>query len=117
MQLVTVLDCVDTAAQATFWAAALNYQNEGGGETYTTLTPRGAGPTLLLQRVPEAKSAEKNRMHLDLRVTDLDGELERLLRLGARRVSDEPVREYGWVWHVLADPEGNEFCLLRPPDA
>ena len=116
MQLVTVLDCVDPARLAEFWAAALNYRNDGGGDTYTTLEPRGAGPTLLLQRVPEPKSG-KNRMHLDLRVTDLDGELERLVRLGARRLNDEPVTEYGWVWHVLADPEGNEFCLLRPPDA
>jgi predicted enzyme related to lactoylglutathione lyase len=115
MEIVTVLDCADLDATAAFWAAALNYRI-AAGEPYTSLTSRAGGPELLLQRVPEAK-AGKNRLHLDLRVTDLDGEVARLERLGARRLTTEPVAEKGWTWHVLADPEGNEFCVLRPPDA
>jgi predicted enzyme related to lactoylglutathione lyase len=35
--------------------------------------------------------------------------------LGARRVTADPIEEYGWIWHVLADPDGNEFCVLQPP--
>ena len=115
MEIVTVLDCTDLDGTAAFWAAALNYRIEAG-EPYMALVSRCGGPGVLLQRVPEAKVG-KNRLHLDLRVTDLDGEVARLVRLGARRLTTEPVVEKGWTWHVLADPEGNEFCVLRPPDA
>jgi len=48
-------------------------------------------------------------------VADLDAEVARLEKLGARRVGEEPIREDGWVWYVLADPDGNEFCVLQPP--
>ena len=54
-------------------------------------------------------------MHLDLRVPDLETELARLLALGARHTTGDPVEEHGWTWYVLTDPDGNEFCLLRPP--
>ncbi|MFI5099606.1 MAG: VOC family protein, partial [Actinomycetes bacterium] len=67
-------------------------------------------PDLLFVRVPEGKSA-KNRLHLDLRPSDQDAEVARLEQLGARRVSvgqDETV-----TWVVMADPDGNEFCVLR----
>jgi len=115
---VTVLDCRDLAAAAAFWAPALGYRVEGAPVgRYLSLVPHtGDGPDLLLQQVPEPKSG-KNRMHVDLRVADLDAEVARLVRLGARVLTAEPVVEAGWVWHVLADPEGNEFCVLRPPDA
>ncbi len=71
------------------------------------------GSRFLLQRVPEANSG-KNRLHLDLRTVDLAGEVERVLALGAKRLTSQPVTETGWRWHVLADPDGNEFCVLRP---
>jgi predicted enzyme related to lactoylglutathione lyase len=57
----------------------------------------------------------KNRVHLDLRVPDLDAELARLVALGAQHTTGKPVKEDGWIWYVLADPDGNEFCVLRPP--
>ena len=60
---------------------------------------------------PEAKSV-KNRLHLDLRPTDQAGEVERILALGARRVHVGQTPDATWV--VLADPEGNEFCVLAP---
>jgi predicted enzyme related to lactoylglutathione lyase len=65
--------------------------------------------------VPEAKSGTKNRLHLDLRTADLDAEVDRVVSLGATRLTTEPVTEDGWRWHVLADPDGNEFCVLAPP--
>jgi hypothetical protein len=65
-------------------------------------------PGLLFFRVPEGKTV-KNRLHLDLRPDDQDLEVERLLALGASRV-DIGQGEQSWV--VLADPEGNEFCVL-----
>jgi len=64
--------------------------------------------------VPEATSG-KNRLHLDLRIVDLAGEAGRVLALGARRLTSRPVTETGWRWHILADPDGNEFCVLQPP--
>lgn len=114
--MVVVLDCRDPVALAGFWAAALGYQAGPLGGAYLTVAPHtGDGPELLLQRVAEPKSG-KNRLHLDLRVADLAGEVGRLLRIGARQLTDAPIAEAGWVWHVLADPEGNEFCVLRPPE-
>jgi len=61
--------------------------------------------------------AAKNRVHPDLRGSDLEAELARVLALGARCVTDRPIEEYGWIWHVLADPDDNEFCVLQPPGA
>ncbi|MHB1208201.1 MAG: VOC family protein [Acidimicrobiales bacterium] len=65
-------------------------------------------PGLLFVQVPEAKSV-KNRLHLDFRPEDRDFEVDRLLALGATRI-DIGQGEQSWV--VLADPEGNEFCVL-----
>jgi len=66
--------------------------------------------------VPEAKRG-KNRLHLDLRTADLGAEVGRVLALGAVQLTGTPVTEGGWRWHILADPDGNEFCVLQPPAA
>lgn len=112
------LDCIDTEAQAGFWLdalAPLKYRRAFDAPPYLSLTTSRPAPTLLLQRVPEPKQG-KNRMHLDLRVEDLPAEVERLERLGARQLSGE-LTEHGFRWVVLADPEGNEFCVFVPPAA
>jgi predicted enzyme related to lactoylglutathione lyase len=110
-KLGLVLDCRDPEALAPFWAAALDYDVAGGAGAYVLLLPKAkAGPQLLLQRVPEAKSA-KNRMHLDLHVADIDAEAARLEALGAKRVSSSALEEHGTRWHLLEDPEGNELCV------
>ena len=70
----------------------------------------GVSPDILFLRVPEEKSV-KNRLHLDLRPDDQAAEVERLEGLGARRASIGQTAEVTWV--VLADPDGNEFCVLR----
>ncbi|HVE18781.1 MAG TPA: VOC family protein, partial [Ilumatobacteraceae bacterium] len=78
---------------------------------YVALYPReGNGPKLLLQRVTEPK-ATKNRMHLDIEVPEIDVEADRLTGLGALRVSDDTCSEHGSTWILMADPEGNEFCI------
>jgi len=106
-----VLDCADPERLADFWAEALGYANVGSAGVYVALYPReGTGPKLLLQRVTEPKAA-KNRMHLDIEVPDIDVEARRLSGLGARRVSDDTCNEHGSTWIVMADPEGNEFCI------
>jgi predicted enzyme related to lactoylglutathione lyase len=107
------LDCNDLAGQARFWSAVLGFPAEVViPGAYVAL----AGPafTLTLQRVPEPKTT-KNRMHLDLLVADLTGESARIEALGAARVTPTPLELYGERWLVLADPEGNEFCLGIDP--
>jgi predicted enzyme related to lactoylglutathione lyase len=76
----------------------------------------GQGAEILLQRVSEVKRG-KNRLHLDLRTADLNAEVERVVALGALRLTSKPATEDGWRWHILADPDGSEFCILQPPPA
>ena len=76
----------------------------------TIAPPDGSGSALLFIRVPDAKVI-KNRLHLDLNPDDQEAEVRRLLALGATR-KDIGQGDAGWV--VLADPEGNEFCVLTP---
>lgn len=106
-----VLDCADPKALAAFWAAALEYRIAGGAGNYVMLLPiEGDGPKLLLQGVPEPKST-KNRMHFDIHVADTLAETERLAALGARRLEADVREEHGTHWFLMADPEGNEFCV------
>lgn len=116
--LVVVIDCSDLRRSARFWASVLGYAREGAaGGRYQSLVPAdGRGIEILLQRVPEVKSG-KNRLHLDLRTPNLQAEVERVVALGALRVTRVPVTEAGWRWHILADADGNEFCVLQPPAA
>ena len=115
-ELLIVIDCADLDRSAAFWSAVLGY-TPGPAATgpYRSLEPEsGAGIDVLLQRVPDVKG-QKNRLHLDLRTPDLDAEVRRVLGLGATLLTSEPVIEDGWLWHILADPDGNEFCVLQPP--
>lgn len=106
-----VLDCTDPARLAEFWAPALDYVSLGNLGAYAVLVPNGRpGPKLLLQQVPEAKSV-KNRMHLDIETRDIETEANRLEGLGATRVQDDQIHEHGTNWVLMADPEGNEFCV------
>jgi Glyoxalase-like domain len=56
-----------------------------------------------------------SRVHLDVRTRALEPELRRLIGFGAWALTQEPVSEAGWRWHILADPDDNEFCVLQPP--
>jgi predicted enzyme related to lactoylglutathione lyase len=115
-ELVVVIDCADLDRAARFWTAALGYTDAGGNSaTYRSVLPAdGFGVEILLQRTGDAKRG-KNRVHLDLRTRDLDTEVSRVVALGATRQTGEPVEEHGWTWHILADPDANEFCVLQPP--
>jgi predicted enzyme related to lactoylglutathione lyase len=117
-ELVVVIDCARLERAALFWCSMLGYVRESDAPEdghYQTLIPaNGIGIEVLLQRVPEPKVA-KNRVHLDLRTADLEAEVERARAAGASVVTGEPIEEYGWRWHVLTDPDSNEFCVLQPP--
>ena len=111
------VDCADPYALAGFWADVLGYardpDDKPGDPEAALLPPDGVGPVLLFLAVPEPKTV-KNRLHVDLQPTDRtrDAEVDRLLGLGATLVDDRR-RADGTGWAVLADPEGNEFCVER----
>jgi predicted enzyme related to lactoylglutathione lyase len=106
-----VLDCADPEALGRFWAQTLGLERLGAAGSYVLLaSPSGALPKLLLQRVSEPK-ATKNRMHLDIETPDVDAEVLRLEGIGATRVEPGARIEHGSRWVIMADPEGNEFCV------
>jgi hypothetical protein len=134
------MDCADPAVVGEFWAAVLGYQVEPPPEGFSTwqealeafgvpeenwdsayaiVDPDGVGPRIFFQRVPEGKQT-KNRVHLDVRVSDrsrpaedhqaaIAAEVERLEGLGGRRLGW--VADLGSRFMVMQDLEGNEFCL------
>ena len=107
------VDAIDPAAQARWWREVLGGTVDDADPEEIALLPGSGLPEILFLRVPETKSV-KNRLHLDVRPadgSDQRAELRRLLDLGARRVDVGQGPDVPWV--VLADPEGNEFCLLR----
>jgi predicted enzyme related to lactoylglutathione lyase len=107
-----VIDTVDPARIAPFWCALLGVQERGWfGDDYLMLTADGGAPPVAFQRVPEAKSV-KNRLHVDLAVDDLDGAFGQIVALGGSAVSDILEIPGGYRWRVMADPEGNEFCIV-----
>lgn len=110
------IDTPDPARIASFWESALGWRRTFADEDQACLEPPagssedGIVPDLLFLRVPEGKTV-KNRLHLDLRPADQAAEVARLEALGARRVS---VGQGDVSWVVMADPDGNEFDVLRP---
>ena len=106
----TIIDAADPAGLGRWWAAALGWVVVGDAPDEFEIRPAPARlPGLLFVPVPEGKT-HKNRLHLDFRPDDRDAEVDRLLGLGAERVD---IGQGEQTWVVLADPEGNEFCLLR----
>jgi predicted enzyme related to lactoylglutathione lyase len=110
------IDAQDPATIASFWQDALGWRRTFEKEDEIVPEPPagspedGVAPDLLFLKVPEGK-AVKNRLHLDLRPDDQAAEVARLEALGARQVS---VGQGEVSWVVMADPEGNEFDVLRP---
>jgi hypothetical protein len=102
------VDCADPEQLSTWWQGLvggdLSVDDDGDVRLET-----GTVPLLFLQ-VAEAKTI-KNRLHLDLRVTDYEGAQRRALELGATTADDV---YQGDDWRVFRDPEGNEFCIIRP---
>ena len=117
-------DCADALVVGRFWSAALGRPlDPEASSDFATIgfagrrdsvgwapVEREGDPTWMFAKVPEPKTA-KNRLHLDLMTPDPEAEIARLVGLGATRVAD--VEEYGYEWTVMADPEGNEFCVAK----
>jgi catechol 2,3-dioxygenase-like lactoylglutathione lyase family enzyme len=120
-----VVDCEDVQAQATWWAEVLGWEKVYEDADEVTIAaqymlgqpPDERGPGLVFVPVGEAKTV-KNRLHIDLAPpagASQEDEVDRLVALGAKRV-DVGQDEAAVSWVVLADPEGNEFCVLSPRD-
>jgi Glyoxalase-like domain len=110
-----VVDCTDPARLGRWWGEVLAYTivHEAPDAVFLRAADpaaRNHAPALVFVPVSEAKSA-KNRLHLDIRPDDPAAEVERLVNMGARHVDVGQPDSVDWV--VLADPEGNEFCVLR----
>jgi predicted enzyme related to lactoylglutathione lyase len=111
-----VVDATDPGRLARFWGEVLGWpvidEEDRGFSWISASGDYTANPMIVFVPVPEAKSV-KNRVHLDLNPSgnDQDAELERLFALGATRADVGQSDDVPWV--VLADPEGNEFCLLQ----
>jgi catechol 2,3-dioxygenase-like lactoylglutathione lyase family enzyme len=116
-----VLGCREPEVLARFWCEVLGFveldrEEDDGSVEMVEIGPRegwgGPQPTIILSRRDELETG-RSRLHIDVNATDRDqdAELERLLELGARSADAGQTGDEGW--HVLSDPEGNEFCLLE----
>jgi hypothetical protein len=108
-----VIDAASPERLAQFWMAVLGWQPTGRYQGAVEIAdPAGGGPSLTFVPVPDEKKS-KNRLHIDVNPTgcDQEQEVERLIGLGASRA--DVGQGEGQSWVVLADPEGNEFCVLR----
>jgi predicted enzyme related to lactoylglutathione lyase len=117
IQCITI-DCIDPHRVAEFWAAALDWQITESNDVEVALelldgSPEvGRIPDILCLKNPDKKQV-KNRLHLDLRPLDQTEEVARLEALGATRIEIGQSDYEETTWVVMADPEGNEFCVLR----
>jgi predicted enzyme related to lactoylglutathione lyase len=112
-----VVDANDCQLLARFWSEALGWRITVETDDECAIEPPegsrevDVAPDILFVKVPDAKTV-KNRLHFDLRPVDQQAQVQRLVDLGARRVDVGQEDDASWV--VLADPEGNEFCVLAP---
>ncbi|MBP1704685.1 MAG: hypothetical protein H6Q36_424 [Chloroflexi bacterium] len=107
-----VIDCADHGAVVAFWLAAMGgYRRQRVNAQYVAIAPVEAAagrPAILFQKVPEPKVV-KNRVHLDLHGESMAAEVDRLRALGATFIAERSLGRLRWT--VMADPEGNEFCV------
>jgi predicted enzyme related to lactoylglutathione lyase len=102
-----IIDCADPASLARFWAELLGLTIAGSKGPYVWLQRPGRAPSLGFQKVSEPKTG-KNRVHLDVAASDVEAAQLRIEALGGRRVNG--FEDGGFL--VMADPEGNEFCVV-----
>ena len=108
------IDCDDPERVATFWASMFGtVETWRGGDPvqYIDIGATDGSPVIRFQLVPEPKIV-KDRIHVDLRVDDIEEASRRIIELGGVRVEQGDFREYDVVFRVMLDPEGNEFCLV-----
>lgn len=105
-----VLDVNDLESCAEFWSEVLGREITFKVNNYCRIGEGDEPPSLLLQKVPEPH-AHKNRAHIDLDVKNIESAVQRVVDLGGTKLDE--ISEYGISWAVMADPDGNEFCLVK----
>ena len=105
-----VLDVNDLEGCAGFWSEVLGKATSFKTDKYCRIGEGDDPPSLLLQKVPE-RHEHKNRAHIDLDVKNIESAVQRVVDLGGTKLDE--IAEYGIRWAVMADPDGNEFCLVR----
>ena len=107
---MVVIDCADPRSLAAFWEAFTDYERRSDEEDWVSIYSPDESLRIGFQRVPEGKVV-KNRVHVDFAATDEEATAEEIEGMGATRrwVSEDPEDRFV----VLADPEGNEFCIVR----
>ena len=106
-----VIDCADHAVVVSFWEAALGWTSHRMNDQFVALrapADKAVGFDILFQQVPELKVG-KNRAHIDFDAGDMEAEVERLVGLGGLKIAEHNLGAFRWT--VVADPEGNEFCV------
>jgi predicted enzyme related to lactoylglutathione lyase len=106
-----VIDVADHAVVVPFWEAALGWKAHAINDQFVALrapADEAIGFDILFQKVPEPKVA-KNRAHIDFDADDPEAEVERLVGLGGSKLASHSLGSFRWT--VVADPEGNEFCV------
>jgi catechol 2,3-dioxygenase-like lactoylglutathione lyase family enzyme len=110
--LQVTIDCADPDRLAGFWPALLGVEVRGRQHQFVHLAAQpGRGVGLAFQQVPEPRAA-KNRVHLDFLVDDLEAAVSRAVELGATKLELHTMD--GHHWWVVADPDGNQLCLIQP---
>ena len=105
-----MIDCNDLDVMVEFWTKALGLEAKARYPSYVWLSPLSdGGPSLAFQLVPESKTI-KNRLHLDLTADNREEYIAYVESLGASRLADH--ESGGTNWTIVADPEGNEFCVV-----
>jgi predicted enzyme related to lactoylglutathione lyase len=104
-----IIDAEDAELVARFWSSVLGLPIERSFGPFTKLESPSVGPALTIQKVP-ARTHDKSNIHFDLQTNDLDTSETYVLSLGGKLVD---VKHKGqWEWRIMADPEGNLFCLV-----
>ncbi len=112
-----VIAALDPGAQAQWWADALGWRARPDDDgDWRVVTDDPTLPGLLFEQVTDAKTAVKNRIHLDLASPSTEAQAATVARLEAAGATAADVGQHDTAWVVLADPEGNEFCVLEPRD-
>jgi predicted enzyme related to lactoylglutathione lyase len=107
-----VLDVNNLDTCSTFWCQVLGLDLLFQEENIQGLGREGEYPLMLLQKVAEPRQG-KNRAHIDINVTDLEASVQRVQELGGRQLQAHALSEHDLAWVIMADPDGNEFCLVK----
>ncbi|MFQ6125602.1 MAG: VOC family protein [Candidatus Heimdallarchaeota archaeon] len=110
-----VIRCYEFDKMLAFWQEVFHYvtREPATSDWVVLCDPEGRGPNISLQKVPEKRTGKRSRLHIDLYTNNRDGEVERLIKIGATRYPWRYKPDHDYI--VLEDPDGNLFCVVQKP--